>query len=147
MKNFNYILLFGLFSVFIFLMTTSLSFDAQTGNEQFDERLNDINKDALADLSDFKEGISDFYLIDQNEVSNMMSYMEPAEIILALELTRLTNKSLAEIIKQHRIGKNAGWNKILLSLGVNKNSLTFRELTQIKFIDLNAQETTLVKNK
>lgn len=147
MKNFNYILLFGLFSVFIFLMTTSLSFDAQTGNKQFDEKLNEINKDALADLKRFRENISDFYLIDENEVSNMMSYMEPAEIILALELTRMTNKSLSEIIKQHRIGKNLGWNKILLSLGINKNSIQFKDLTQIKFIDLNKQETTLVKNK
>lgn len=147
MKNFNYILLFGLFSVFIFLMTTSLSFDAQTGNKQFDEKLNEINKDALADLKGFRENISDFYLIDENEISNMMSYMEPAEIMLALELTRMTNKSLSEIIKQHRIGKNLGWNKILLSLGINKNSIQFKDLTQIKFIDLNKQETTLVKNK
>lgn len=145
MKSLNYILIFAVFSVAIFLITTSLSFDAQTGDKQFDEKLNEINKDALADLKAFKSNVATFYLMEETEVSNMMSLMEPAEIILALELAKLTNKPLREIVNHYHDHKALGWNKILLSLGIKKNSTEFNDLKQINAQDINQHETTISK--
>lgn len=145
MKSLNYILLFAVFSVAIFLITNSLSFDAQTGDKQFDEKLNEINKDALADLKAFKSNVANFYQIDETEVSNMMSVMEPAEIILAIEVAKLANKPLTEIVNLHHENKTLGWNKILLSIGIKKNSTEFNDLKQINMQEINQQETTISK--
>ncbi|MFN5417507.1 MAG: hypothetical protein ACK5B9_10655 [Flavobacteriia bacterium] len=145
MKSLNYILIFAVFSVAIFLITNSLSFDAQTGDKQFDEKLNEINKDALADLKAFKSNVANFYQIDETEVSNMMSVMEPAEIILAIEVAKLANKPLTEIVNLHRENKSLGWNKILLSIGIKKNSTEFNDLKQINMQEINQQETTISK--
>ena len=145
MKSLNYVLIFAVFSVAIFLITTSLSFDAQTGDKQFDEKLNELNKDALADLKTFKSNVATFYMIEEAEVSNMMSVMEPAEIILALEVAKLTNKPLTEIVNHYHENKALGWNKILLSLGIKKNSTEFNDLKQINAQDINQRETTISK--
>lgn len=145
MKSLNYILIFAVFSVAIFLITNSLSFDAQTGDKQFDEKLNEINKDALADLKAFKSNVTKFYQIDETEVSNMMSVMEPAEIILAIEVAKLANKPLTEIVNLHHENKTLGWNKILLSIGIKKNSTEFNDLKQINMQEINQQETTISK--
>ena len=80
MKSYNYVLLFAVFSVSIFLISVSLTFDANTGNEKFDERLNEINKDALADISAFKAAIVEKYHVDEMEIASLISTMEPAEI-------------------------------------------------------------------
>lgn len=145
MKGLNYVLIFAVFSVSIFLITTSLSFDAHTGDKEFDKKLNEINKNALADLKTFKSNVSNFYVIDQQEVSNLMSIMEPAEIILALEVAKLTNKPLSEIVNHYSENKSIGWNKILLSLGIKKNSTEFNDLKQIDLQEINQQETTISK--
>ena len=144
MKSYNYVLLFALFSASIFLISVSLTFDANTGNEKFDEKLNEINKDALADISAFKAAIVEEYNVDEAEVSSLISTMEPAEILLAFELSRLTDKTMPEILTRYNTNKEAGWQKIFLSLGINNNSSRFDELCKIEIDDQN-QHNSLSK--
>ncbi len=141
MKNYNYILLFALFSVSIFLISVSLTFDANTGNEKFDDKLNEINKEALADVSAFKAAIVTEYGVEEAEVSSLISTMEPAEILLAYELSRLTDKTMTEVLNRYNTNKGEGWKKIFLSLGINNNSSRFNELCKIDFNDQNAHNS------
>ncbi|MGV3630468.1 MAG: hypothetical protein ACO1O6_04655 [Bacteroidota bacterium] len=144
MKSYNYVLLFALFSASIFLISVSLTFDANTGSEKFDDRLNEINKDALADISAFKAAIVEEYHVDEAEVSSLISTMEPAEILLAFELARLTDKTMPEVLTRYNNNKEDGWKKIFLSLGINNNSSRFNELCKIDIYDQN-QHNSLSK--
>ncbi|MCE3295588.1 MAG: hypothetical protein K0R65_1302 [Crocinitomicaceae bacterium] len=144
MKSYNYVLLFALFSVSIFLISVSLTFDANTGNEKFDEKLNEINKEALADISAFKAAIVGEYHVDETEVSSLISIMEPAEILLSFELSRLTSKTLSEVLTSYNNNKEEGWKKIFLSLGINKKSSRFNDLCKIEINDQN-QHNSLSK--
>jgi hypothetical protein len=135
MKSYNYILLFALFSASIFLISVSMTFDAKTGDEKFDERLDEINKDALGDISAFKAAIVEEYHVDEAEVGSLISTMEPAEILLSYELSRLTSKTMTEVLTRYNKNKEDGWKKIFLSLGINNNSSRFNELCKIDLKD------------
>lgn len=145
MKGYNYILLFSLFTASIFLISISLNFDANTGSEKFDEQLNDINKEALADISAFKNTIVREYNVDDSEVTGLISTMEPAEILLSYELSRLTDKSISEVLTHYKENKQDGWKQILLSLGIDSHSPRFGDLCKLGFKD-HDQHNPLSKN-
>jgi hypothetical protein len=141
MKSYNYILLFALFSASIFLISVSMTFDAKTGNEKFDDRLNEINKEALGDISAFKASIVEEYRVEEAEVGSLISIMEPAEILLSYEISRLTSKTMTEVLARYNTNKEKGWKNIFRSLGINNNSSRFTELCKIDFRDQNSHNS------
>lgn len=147
MKNFNYLLLFAVFTISIFLISISINFDAKTGDDKFDKHLNELNKIALEDLSNFKKHISIKYHADENEISNMISIMEPVEILLVYEISRLINESPTRVISQYKSHKKEGWKKVLISLGINQTSSQYKDLTQLELRNTPVKESNPLSKK
>ena len=147
MKNLNYLLLFAIFVVSVFLISVSVNFDAKTGDEKFDNHLNELNKVALEDLSNFKKHISIKYHVDENEVTNMISTMEPVEILLVYEISRLMNESPSKIISRYNSNKKEGWKKVLVSLGINQSSSQYKDLTKLELQNNPIKESNPLSKK
>jgi hypothetical protein len=117
-----------LFSLFIYFVSAQVSF--QTGSAQLDTDLNVINTRANLDFGAFKAGLVLDYNIAENRIDFMRTSlkMASAEIYLALEISRLSRRSVDHIIAIYRENKHRGWGYIAKQAGIKPGSSEFHQL-------------------
>ena len=124
--------------VIILILTVFLSFisNAQvsfnTGNAEFDSDLGKINADAKLDFGAFKANLALSYDISDKKIDHLSISvkMEPAEIYLALELTKLSGKSIDQVVEIYEVNKDKGWGFIAKELGIKPGSPEFHKLKE-----------------
>lgn len=131
MNKLNYLLFLMLFTASFVLISQTLSFDPKTGDKRFDKQLHDINANLSQNLGDFKQKVSYKYNIKESKVSDLLSEMEPAEVLITLQLLTITSKSLDEILESYKENRRAGWKAIAEDLGIENNTAAFRELKNV----------------
>ncbi len=124
--------------VIILFFTLFLSFisNAQvlfnTGNAELDADLGKINANAKLDFGAFKTDLELSYHISDKKIDylSISVKMEPAEIYLALELTKLSGKSIDNVVEIYEVYKEKGWGFIAKELGIKPGSPEFHRLKE-----------------
>ena len=103
-----------------------------TGNAEFDSDLGKINADAKLDFGAFKTNLVLSYDISDKKIDHLSISvkMEPAEIYLALELTKLSGKSIDQVVEIYEVNKDKGWGFIAKELGIKPGSPEFHKLKE-----------------
>lgn len=124
MKN----LLLVLFTFCLFSASAQISF--KTGSVQFDTDLNTINAQARADFGSFKADVQVAYNVDEKKLDFMSGslQMEPGEIYLALEISKVARVPLDDVLTVYKTDKNKGWGVIAKEVGIKPGSAEFHQL-------------------
>ncbi len=102
----------------------------RTGNVEIDGDLNQININANANFGKFRAELSTAYNIAENKIDHFHSElkMEPAEIYYTLEVSRVCNRPVDDVIEVYKTKRGKGWGKIAKELGIKPGSAEFHEL-------------------
>jgi len=122
----------------IILLSTFLSIlsDAQatynTGNTEIDADLVRINADAKLDFGAFKTDLTLSFDVSDNKIDylSVSIKMEPAEIYLTLELSKISGRSIDDVVKIYEVHKDKGWGFIAKELGIKQGSPEFHKLKE-----------------
>ena len=103
-----------------------------TGDSEFDADLGRINAEAKLDFGAFKTNLSLSYDVSAQKIDylNVTVKMEPAEIYLSLELSKLSGKSIDQVIEIYQVNKAKGWGVIAQELGIKPGSPEFHNLKE-----------------
>ena len=118
----------------LLILISSINLIAQisfkTGDVELETDLNEINVKANVDFGVFKAEMAATYDIEEKKIDYMHAelVLEPAEIYLALEIGRIANKPVDEVIETYKIHKDKGWGFIAKSLGIKPGSEEFHML-------------------
>ncbi len=122
-----------LINVFISLFVTlhlSAQISFKTGDIELETDLNTINAKAKVNFGEFKVDMAGTYNIDEKKIDYMKVEleMEPAEIYLALEIGRISNRKIDEVLEIYRLNKSKGWGFIAKKMGIKPGSDEFHLL-------------------
>ena len=121
---------------FVFLLFIAVISNAQvlfnTGNAELDADLEKINVDAKLDFGAFKTDINLSYNISEKKIDylSVSVKMEPGEIYLALELSKISGKPVDDVVEIYEVHKNKGWGYIAKQLGIKPGSPEFHKLKE-----------------
>ncbi len=103
-----------------------------TGNEELDADLSKINANAKLDFGTFKTDLKLSYNISDKKIDylSISVKMEPAEIYLSLELSKLSGRSVDEVVEIYKVHKDKGWGYIAKQLGIKPGSAEFHKLKE-----------------
>ena len=103
-----------------------------TGNAELDDDLSTINANAKLDYGTFKADLKLSYNISDKKIDylSVSAKMEPAEIYLSLELSKLSGRSVDEVVEIYKIHKDKGWGYIAKQLGIKPGSDEFHKLKE-----------------
>lgn len=124
MRNlFLLVLAFGFYSA-----SAQISFNS--GNSQLDADLNVINSRASADFGSFKADMKLSYNVTEKNFNYMSGslQMAPGEIYLALEISKIANVQLDEVLSIYEAHKSKGWGFIAKQAGIKAGSADFHQL-------------------
>ncbi len=100
------------------------------GSPELDSTLEQINRRAKAELGAFTAELSASYGLPMKTISYMLAdlNMEPVELYLAAELSRLSKRPLEEVLRAYRANRAKGWGVIAGLYGIKPGSATFLQL-------------------
>ena len=103
-----------------------------TGNAELDVDLGKINANAKLDFGAFKTNMELSYNISDKKIDHLSISvkMEPAEIYLSLELSKLSGKSIDQVVEIYEVNKDKGWGFIAKELGIKPGSPEFHSLKE-----------------
>ncbi|TNE55414.1 MAG: hypothetical protein EP338_03875 [Bacteroidetes bacterium] len=131
MNKLSYLLYFMLFSASFILISQALSFDPETGDERLDQQLHEVNSNLVQDIPAFKSRVSTEYKVDEAKISKLLDEMEPAEVLMTLQLITLTSKSLEDILISYKKNHQHGWKTIAADLGIQDQELLYKEIRNV----------------
>ena len=101
-----------------------------TGDAELDLELTRMNSNAKGDFTAFKADLSLSYNVPEKEIDRLhvSLKMEPAEIFLALEVAKISKRSLTDVIEVYTEHKEKGWGFIAKQLGIKPGSPEFHAL-------------------
>lgn len=100
-----------------------------TGSSDLDADLNIINSDAKKDITSFKADLSVSFGVSVKKIDYMSSLkMEPGEIYLALEIAKISKRSVDDVIECYKNNKSKGWGYIAKEMGIKPGSAEFHQL-------------------
>ena len=101
-----------------------------TGSAELDKDLNKINADAKLDFGAFKTTLALSYDISDIKIDylSISVKMEPAEVYLALELSKLSGRSIDQVVEVYEVNRDKGWGFMAKELGIKPGSPEFHTL-------------------
>jgi len=101
-----------------------------TGDEELDKSLLSIDANASLNFGDFKVDISGSYDITEKKLDYLSVEigMKAGDIYLTVELAKITEKSVDEVVTVYTANKNKGWGVIAKELGIKPGSPEFHAL-------------------
>lgn len=100
-----------------------------TGSPELDSDLNSINVTAKVDLGVFKVDLSAEFGVPSKDIDAMFSLkLEPAEVYLVLEISKISGKPSSDVITCYKTNKSKGWGYIAKEMGIKPGSPEFHEL-------------------
>jgi hypothetical protein len=148
MKKFNYPIIFIVLLTIIVTLTNSLTFNANTGDDVFDKKLNEINISASLNINQFIDRVSSLYFVDKVILNDMLVTMEPVDVLITLHVSKITDFSMYEVLSSYKNNSKKGWNSVLHELGINNTSYEFKQIKNIvKYNDESFINSSLSQNK
>lgn len=120
------ILLVVLLSAFTFAQNLNISFD--TGDDDIDSYLNDVNVYAKANYDFFRKNLSLKFGISTREVDRYIykEKVQPADLYYACAVSGITGKRVDDILVLYKDKK--GWGAVAKELGIKPGSKEFHRL-------------------
>ena len=121
---------FVILSLLFYSMGLFAQLPFNTGDAELDLELSRMNSDAKGDFSAFKADLSLSYNVSEKEIDrlHLSVKMEPAEIFLALELAKISKRSVENVVEVYTAHKDKGWGFIAKQLGIKPGSPEFHTL-------------------
>ncbi len=118
------------FILFVSFTAIRAQVEFRSGSVKLDTDLRTINVDAKLDFGKFKVAMGGTYNIPERRIEHLHAEvkMEPAEIYLALEISRITTKPLDDVLKVYQVHKSKGWGYIAKEMGIKPGSAEFHEM-------------------
>jgi len=115
---------------FILCANINAQVSFKTGNIELESDLNKINAKAKLDFGAFKSEMSVSYDISEKKIDhmNVELKMEPAEIYLACEISKISRRPINDVIESYKINKSKGWGHIAKQMGIKPGSPEFHQL-------------------
>lgn len=120
----------------IFTLLITIISNAQdlynTGSAELDADLDKINAEANLDFGAFKTNLALSYDVSDKKIDylSISVKMEPAEIYLALELSKLSGRSIDQVVEVYEVNRDKGWGFIAKELGIKPGSPEFHNLKE-----------------
>ena len=123
---------FILHSILFLSVISNAQVPFNTGNAELDADLSKINANAKLDFGTFKTDLKLSYNISDKKIDylSISVKMEPAEIYLSLELSKLSGRSVDEVVEIYKVHKDKGWGYIAKQLGIKPGSAEFHKLKE-----------------
>ena len=101
-----------------------------TGDDELNKSLLTIDANATLDFGDFKVDISGSYDITEKKLDYLSVEigMNAGDIYMTVELSKITEKSVDEVVTVYTKNKNKGWGVIAKELGIKPGSPEFHAL-------------------
>ena len=101
-----------------------------TGDSDLDQTLQTLDLDASISFGAFRSNISKKYHISEGNIQYLTVElgMTAGDIYLTLEMVKITERSLNEVVKAYQNNRENGWGAIALELGVLPGSDKFSVL-------------------
>jgi hypothetical protein len=121
-----------IFFVLLFCLISNAQVQYNTGDAELDSDLSSINADARLDFGAFKSNLTISYNIAEKKIDHLSVSvgMEPAEIYFALELSKLSGRSIDQVVEIYKVYKDKGWGFIAKELGIKPGSSEFHNLKE-----------------
>lgn len=117
------------FSILVFIAILSVS--AHAGLDIF---LSDLNAQARADIKSFGTRLSVQFGVPIPQIQSIMKTVElPGDAFMCLELSRMTDTQLDEVVSTYKRNKRKGWGAIAKELGIKPGSSEFKALKRGQF--------------
>ena len=117
-----------------------LSFEAKSGDRDLDISLERLNIRAGGDKENFIRQMSVSYGVSSDRVRALIvrGEMAPADVYMAIRLSRASGKSFDYVVGEFKKSKGKGWGVISKRLGIKPGSPQFHELKKepAGFLDL-----------
>jgi hypothetical protein len=106
------------------------SYNANTGDYEFDNALNNLNQVARADLDNFMNQLSGTYNISRPWIENLVKRenIPPADVYMIARTSRVTNRPIGTVEKYYRDNRGQGWGVMAQRLGIKPGSPEFHAL-------------------
>lgn len=118
--------------VFMLLIISFYPLQAQynTGDTDLDQTLQTLDLDASISFGAFRTNISRRYHISDSSIQYLTVEvgMTAGDIYLTMEMTKITRKSLNDVVKAYQSNRKNGWSSIALELGIQPGSDKFSKL-------------------
>lgn len=101
-----------------------------TGDDELNKSLLTIDADAKLDFGAFKVDLSVSYDITEKKIEYLSVDIEMSagDIYMSLELAKITEKSIDQVIEVYQTNKTKGWGVIAKELGIKPGSPEFHAL-------------------
>jgi hypothetical protein len=121
-----------IFFALLFCLISNAQVQYNTGDAELDSDLSSINADARLDIGVFKSNLTISYNIAERKIDHLSVSvgMEPAEIYLALELSKISGQSIDQVVEIYEVNKDKGWGFIAKQLGIKPGSPEFHNLKE-----------------
>lgn len=121
------------FFIFIFFFALSVfqaNAQIRSGSFQIDGDLNQINVSANANFGKFRTDMSIGYNIAEDRINYYHAElnMAPADIYFALEMSRVSQRPVDDVVRIYKVRKLNGWGEIAKELGIKPGSPEFHAL-------------------
>jgi hypothetical protein len=106
------------------------SYHANTGDNDFDNELNNLNNVARADLDNFMNKLSGTFGISKPWIENLVKRenIPPADVYMIARTASVTNHPIDTVEKNYRANRGQGWGVIAKRLGIKPGSKEFHAL-------------------
>lgn len=101
-----------------------------TGDSDLDQTLQTLDLDASISFGAFRTNISQRYHVSESNIQYLTVEMgmTAGDIYLTMEMVKITQKSLNDVLKAYQDNRRNGWGAIALQLGVLPGSDKFSAL-------------------
>lgn len=108
------------------------SYNANTGDNEFDNALNNLNNVARADLDNFMNKLSGAFGISKPWIENLVKRenIPPADVYMIARTASVTNRPIDTVEKYYMANRGQGWGVVAERLGIRPGSKEFRALKQ-----------------
>lgn len=113
------------------IIKDSLSnYNANTGDNEFDNLLSNLNDVAYADLDNFMNKLRDTFGISKPWIENLVKRenIPPADVYMIARTASVTKQSIDAVEKNYRADRDQGWGVIAKHLGIKPGSKEFHAL-------------------
>ncbi len=115
-------------STLILICSISFAQLFNTGSVELDKDLGIINANAKLDLKTFKLNLSISHNLPIPKIDDLLKILEPAEIILAKDISDIVNKPIDDVVSSYKKNKDKGWGQVAKEMGIKPGSAEFHAL-------------------
>jgi hypothetical protein len=105
-------------------------FNPDTGDYEYDNELNNLNRVALTDLDDFMNKLSAAFGISKSWIENLIKRenIPPADVYMMARTASVTKHPIDFVLKHYMANRGQGWGVIAKQLGIKPGSKEFHAL-------------------